>query len=62
MIPLSIPNTSGNEAKYLLECIETNFVSTVGPFVTKFEEEVCSNAGAKFGVLTVLALQGYISH
>ena len=52
MIPLSIPNTSGNEAKYLLECIETNFVSTVGPFVTKFEEEVCSNAGAKFGVST----------
>lgn len=58
MIPLSIPNTSGNEARYLLECIETNFVSTIGPFVTKFEEEVCSNAGAKFGVSTCSGTAG----
>ena len=33
MIPLAIPNLTGNEAKYLQECVETNFVSTVGPFV-----------------------------
>ena len=37
MIPLAIPNLSGNEAKYLAQCVSTNFVSTVGPFVTTFE-------------------------
>ena len=37
MIPLSIPNLSGNEAKYLAQCVATNFVSTVGPFVGTFE-------------------------
>ena len=58
MIPLSIPNTSGNEAKYLLECIETNFVSSVGPYVTRFEKEVCASAGAKFGVSTCSGTAG----
>jgi perosamine synthetase len=38
-IQLSIPNLTGNEKKYLLDCIETNFVSSVGPYVQKFEEE-----------------------
>ena len=41
-----------NEAKYLLECIETNFVSSVGPFVSKFEQDVCLKTGANFGVST----------
>ncbi len=40
MIPLAVPNLSGNERKNLLECIETNFVSSVGPFVDRFEEMV----------------------
>ena len=52
MIPLAIPNISGNEAKYLLECVATNFVSSVGPFVSKFEEDLCLKAGANFGVAT----------
>ncbi|ARN85064.1 aminotransferase class I/II-fold pyridoxal phosphate-dependent enzyme [Candidatus Nucleicultrix amoebiphila] len=38
MIPTAIPNLSGNEKKYLLDCIETNYVSSVGPYVNKFEE------------------------
>ncbi len=40
MIPLAIPHLAGNEAKYLQECVETNFVSTVGPFVARFEDMV----------------------
>lgn len=52
MIPLAIPNLCGNEAKYLQECVETNFVSTAGPFVPRFEEQVAEMAGAKFGVAT----------
>jgi len=50
MIPLAIPNISGNEGKYLQECIETNFVSTVGPFVTRLEEDVARAANAKYAV------------
>jgi len=50
MIPLAIPNISGNEGKYLQECIDTNFVSTVGPFVTRLEEDVARAANAKYAV------------
>jgi dTDP-4-amino-4,6-dideoxygalactose transaminase len=46
MIPLCVPNLSGNEAKYLNECIESTFVSSVGAFVTRFERMVAAAAGA----------------
>lgn len=52
MIPLAIPNMCGNEAKYLQECVDTNFVSTAGPFVPRFEEMVAKLTGAEFGVAT----------
>ena len=38
--PLSVPVFAGNEKKYLEECIDTTFVSSVGKFVDRFEEEV----------------------
>ncbi|SDU63462.1 DegT/DnrJ/EryC1/StrS family aminotransferase [Jiangella alkaliphila] len=38
MIPLAEPVLGGNEARYLAECIETGFVSSVGPFVERFEQ------------------------
>ena len=37
-IPLHIPTFIGNEKKYLNECIDSTFVSSVGPFVDKFEQ------------------------
>ena len=37
-IPLHVPVFKGNEKKYLNECIDSTFVSSVGPFVDKFEE------------------------
>lgn len=37
-IPLSEPNLTGNERQYIAECLETNFVSSIGPFVPRFEE------------------------
>ena len=52
MIPLAVPNLSGNESQYLKECIRTNFVSSVGQFVTNFEKLVVSVSGAKYGVAT----------
>lgn len=52
MIPLMIPNMAGNEALYLKECIDSNFVSTVGPFVTRFEKEVARHAVSSYAVAT----------
>lgn len=45
MIPLAVPNLTGNEARYLQECVESTFVSSVGPFVDRFEEMVAAAAG-----------------
>lgn len=45
MIPLAVPNLSGNEAAYLQECITSKFVSTVGPFVGKFESQIAELSG-----------------
>ena len=44
-IEISTPSLRGNEYKYLSECISTNFVSTVGPFINRFEEEVAIKIG-----------------
>ena len=52
MIPLAEPNLGGNEAAYLQQCIETNFVSSVGPFVDRFETLVAAAAGTEVAVAT----------
>ena len=44
-IELSIPSLRGKESEYLKECITTNFVSSVGPFISKFEDLVAHNIG-----------------
>lgn len=49
-IPLAEPLLSGNEREYLLECLDTNFVSSVGPFVRRFEEEFAASVGSGFAV------------
>src|SRR6185503_18304442 len=50
LIPLSEPCLAGNASKYLNECIETNFVSSVGPFVDRFEREFAAYVGARYAV------------
>ncbi len=50
MIPVNEPLLDGNEKKYLLECIETGWVSSEGPFVKRFEEEFATRMGRKFGI------------
>jgi dTDP-4-amino-4,6-dideoxygalactose transaminase len=52
-IPLAVPHLSGNEKRYLDECIETNFVSSVGPFVQRFEEEFAKAIGVKHAVACI---------
>lgn len=49
MIYLAEPNLTGNEKKYLNECIDTTFVSSVGAFVTRFEEDIAKLSGAAYG-------------
>ena len=41
-IPLSVPVFVGNEKKYLNECIDTTFVSSVGKFVDRFETDMAN--------------------
>lgn len=50
MIPLAEPTLAGNEARYLRECIETGYVSSVGPFVDRFEQEFAATVGAEHAV------------
>ncbi|MFC1521690.1 LegC family aminotransferase [Elusimicrobiota bacterium] len=52
-IPLSEPQFCGNEWKYLKECIDSGWVSSVGPFVEKFEAEVARRVGSRHAVSTV---------
>ena len=51
-IPLHEPRFIGNEKKYLNECIDSTFVSSVGKFVDEFEEMVARFSGAKYAVAT----------
>lgn len=52
-IPLHDPRFIGNEKAYLNECIETNFVSSVGEFVSRFEKMCAEYTGAKYAVAAV---------
>lgn len=52
-IPLSVPVFAGNEKKYLNECIDTTFVSSVGKFVDRFEEDIAKFTGCKRAVVCV---------
>lgn len=47
------PVFAGHEKKYLAECIDSGFVSSVGPFVTAFEESVRDFVGAQHAVAVV---------
>jgi len=52
-IPLHAPAFNGNEKEYLLECIDSTFVSSVGKFVDQFEEDIAKYTGANYAVACV---------
>lgn len=52
-IPLHEPKFIGNEKKYLNECIDSTFVSSVGEFVERFEQEFAQYVGSKYAIATV---------
>jgi len=53
IIPLHSPVFLGNEKKYLLDCIDSTYVSYVGKYVTQFEEMTAEFTGAKYAVAVV---------
>ena len=52
-VPLHAPLFIGNEKKYLEECIDTTFVSSVGQFVDRFEADMAAYTGARKAVVCV---------
>ncbi len=50
MIPVNEPLLNGNEKKYLLECIETGWISSEGPFVHQFEEKFAEKVSRAYGI------------
>lgn len=50
MIPLSVPHIAGNEWTYIKECLDTEWVSSAGKYVNKFEEDICRYSNAKYAV------------
>ena len=52
-IPLHAPLFVGNEKKYLIDCIDSTFVSSVGAYVDRFEKEFAQTVGSKYAIATV---------
>src|SRR5665647_537121 len=52
-IPLHAPLFIGNEKKYLEECIDSSYVSSVGRFVDLFETNMADYTGSKKAVVCV---------
>lgn len=52
MIPLCVPEIKGNEWKYIKECLDTNWVSSAGSYVDKFEEDFSNYLKVKKSVTT----------
>ncbi len=49
-IQVNQPDLSGNEKKYLMECIDSGWISSEGPFVKAFEDQFSQKVGRKFGI------------
>ena len=58
MIPLSIPNISGNEWKYVKECIDSGWISSSGGYVNKFETAIQNYTGVKYAVACINGTAG----
>jgi len=50
LIPVNEPLLNGNEKKYLIECIDTGWISSEGPFVKEFEKKMSATVDRKYGI------------
>ncbi len=53
MIPLSVPTIKGNEWNYVKDCLDTEWVSSAGRYVDRFEAQICAFTGARHAVACV---------
>jgi perosamine synthetase len=49
-VPVNEPLLDGNEKKYLVECIDSGWISSEGPFVVRFEREFAARVGRQYGI------------
>jgi len=49
-VPVNTPLLSGNEKKYLMECIDTGWISSEGEFIRQFESRFSAYIGQRFGI------------
>jgi dTDP-4-amino-4,6-dideoxygalactose transaminase len=49
-LPLSVPNIGARERELVLEAVDSGFVSSVGPFVSRFEQEFAAAVGSRYAV------------
>ncbi len=52
MIPVAEPKLDGNELKYITDCVSSGWISSIGKYITKFEEEFSNFIGTKHGIAT----------
>ena len=52
-VPLHRPVFEGNERQYLVDCIDSNFVSSVGVKVNELEQKVADFTGSNYAIATV---------
>lgn len=53
LIPLHEPKFIGNEKKYINDCIDSTFVSSVGKYVDRFEKVFAKIVGSRYAIATV---------
>jgi perosamine synthetase len=49
-VPVNEPLLDGNESRYLVECVESGWISSEGPFVAQFEESFAAKVGREHGI------------
>lgn len=49
-IPVACPDLSGNEEKYVIDAIRTSWISSTGPYITRFEEEFAALCGTRTSI------------
>ncbi len=52
MIPVCTPSLGGKEREYILDCLQTNWISSNGKYISSFEEAFSSYCGQKYGITT----------
>ena len=52
LIPVYRPDLSGNEQRYVMDCLETGWISSLGVYVERFERAIAERTGAAYAVAT----------